>query len=161
MAITRSRHIKSLSNISIVLLLLATSYYFLHLITKCRCWEYSQSTAFFNTTSLPSLHHIIFTNPIPRLQHQITIAMSSRHVKSFSNMRLDLLDSIVVTSETSIVTAQSSPPTPNPRPTEPSNHTVATEFTSRQVILHYTYQLTCSHIGNFRDVPLIEVTVES
>ncbi len=34
------------------------------------------------------------------------------------------------------------------------------ELTSRPVILHYTYRLTCSHIGNFRDVPLIEVPVE-
>ncbi len=48
----------------------------------------------------------------------------------------------------------------NPRPTEPSNHTIPTEFTSRQGILHYTYWLTVIHSGNFRDIPLIEVSVE-
>ncbi len=32
--------------------------------------------------------------------------------------------------------------------------------TSRLVILHYTYWLTCLHSGNFRDVPLIEISVE-
>ncbi len=29
-----------------------------------------------------------------------------------------------------------------------------------QVILHYEFWLTCIHIGNFRDIPLIEVSVE-
>jgi hypothetical protein len=51
--------------------------------------------------------------------------------------------------------------TTNPKPpTEPSIQ-IAYEFMSRQVSLHYTYRLTRSHIGDFRDVPLIEVSVEA
>ncbi len=73
-------------------------------------WECTQSPAFFNTTSLPSLHHIITTNPKP--------------------------------------------------PTEPSNHTIAWVHVTSSHILHFTYSLTVRHIGNFCDVPLIEVSVE-
>ena len=54
--------------------------------------------------------------------------------------------------------------TTNPKPPakrNPPNHTIATDFTARQgVLLHYTYWLTLRHSGNFRDVPLIEVSVE-
>jgi hypothetical protein len=45
-------------------------------------------------------------------------------------------------------------------PTEPSNHTIAWVHVTSSHILHYTYSLTFRHIGNFRDVPLIEVSVE-
>ncbi len=51
-------------------------------------------------------------------------------------------------------------PKKNARPNEPSNHTIATDSTARQGILHYTYWLTAIHSGNFRDVPLIEDSVE-
>ncbi len=34
------------------------------------------------------------------------------------------------------------------------------ELRSCEVILHYTHRLTIKHSGNFRDVPLIEVSVE-
>ncbi len=47
---------------------------------------------------------------------------------------------------------------PHP-PTQPSNHN-SIEFTSRQAIPNYMYWLTICHIGNFCDVPLIEVSVE-
>ncbi len=52
----------------------------------------------------------------------------------------------------------SSPPTPNPRWNPPI--TQLHEFTSRQVIIQYTYWLTLIHSGNFRDIPLIDVSVE-
>ncbi len=53
----------------------------------------------------------------------------------------------------------SSPPTPNPRWNPPI--TQLHEFTSRQVIIQYTYWLTLIHSGSFRDIPLIDVSVES
>ncbi len=65
--------------------------------------EYTQSPAFFNTTtSLPSLRHIITTNPQPpdgTLQSHNS--MSSRHVKLFSAIQFDLLKDKVVTFATS------------------------------------------------------------
>ncbi len=63
-------------------------------------WEFTQFPAFFNATSLPSLHHIITTNPNTRLNPPITIAWV--HVASrYSTISIDLQDSIVVTFETS------------------------------------------------------------
>ncbi len=56
-------------------------------------------------------------------------------------------------SHTQIITSS----LPTQPPTEPFNHTIAW---LRQVILHYTYWLTKIHIGNFRDIPLIHVSVE-
>jgi hypothetical protein len=65
--------------------------------------EYTQSPAFFNIASLPSLHYIITINPDPPAKSSNHYSISSRHVK---------------------------------------------------------YWLTSRHIGNFLDVPLIEVSVE-
>ena len=64
-------------------------------------WEYTQSPALFNTTSIPSLHHIITTNPNPWLNPPITIAWVSRHVNSFFNICIGLLADISVTVATS------------------------------------------------------------
>ncbi len=68
-------------------------------------WEYTQSPTCFSTTSVPSLHHIITTsiintnpNPTEPSNHN---SMSSRHANSFSNIRIDLLANILVTSATS------------------------------------------------------------
>ncbi len=58
--------------------------------------------AYFDTTILPSLHHIIATNPkTPNWTLQSHNSMSSRHVKSFSTIRIDLLPPISVTVATS------------------------------------------------------------
>jgi hypothetical protein len=55
-----------------------------------------------NTTSLPSVHHIVTTNPKPLdWTLQSHNSMSSRHVKSFSTTRIDLLRYILVTFATS------------------------------------------------------------
>ncbi len=51
----------------------------------------------------------------------------------------------------------SSPPTQTPDWTLQSQQH---EFKSRQAIPQYTYWLTILHSGNFRDIPLIEVSVE-
>ncbi len=74
-------------------------------INHIRCdnapWKYTQSPAWLNITSLPSLHHIFATNPNPRLNPSNHYCTSSRHVKSFSNICIDLLAYISVTFATS------------------------------------------------------------
>jgi hypothetical protein len=82
----------------------------------------------------------------------ITIACS-RPVKSFSKRRKCKKYHYDISWENHIITT-------NPIPRLKPPITIATEFTSRHVTLHYTYWLTLWHIGNFRDVPLIEVSVE-
>ena len=64
-------------------------------------WEYTQSPTFFNTTSLPSLHHIITTNSNTPDRNLLSHnSMSSRHVKSFSTIYIDLLEGMSVTCAT-------------------------------------------------------------
>jgi hypothetical protein len=66
---------------------------------KFNCpWEYTQSPAIFNTTSLPSMrdNH----QPKPPTEPYNHKSMSSRHVKSFSILRIDLLNCISVTFAT-------------------------------------------------------------
>ena len=73
-----------------------------YVVTMGHGWEYTQSPDFFNITSLPSLHHIITTNPKPPTEtSNHTIAWASRHVKAFSTIRVDLLCCISVTLATS------------------------------------------------------------
>jgi hypothetical protein len=72
-----------------------------YVLTMGHGGEYTQSPAFFNTTSLPSLHHIITTNPEPPTEPSNYNSMSARHVKSFSTIRVDLLAFISVTLATS------------------------------------------------------------
>ncbi len=171
-------------------------------------WESTApSPQCYNNTYLPSLHHIITTNPKTPTEPPNRNSLSSRHIKSFSTIRIDLLAAILVTFATSHwlrsplkalavfwadwntvarkrwpITFTSNaqekkaeepgirilwqpkegkiihhhqPQTPDWTP-QSQQH----ELVSRQVILHYTYWLTLLHGGYFRDVPLIEVSVE-
>ncbi len=52
----------------------------------------------------------------------------------------------------------SSPPTPNPQLNPPI--TIAWVLVTSSHSPHYTYWLTLLHSGNFRDVPLIKISVE-
>ncbi len=110
----------------------------IHIRCYNRPWDNTQSPACFNTISLPSLHHIITNNqPQPPTETSSHNSTSLRHVKSFSNIRID---SLIFMPEKQAV---KSPPRHQPEPpTEPSNHWSMSLRHVQPVVLKNTYRPT-------------------